>query len=148
MRQLMAVNVKSTHSWDANEALQYWPAGLSAAYRSSNSTHFREIPWHFTFVFRISLNNRADFDGITQMSDYLGRTRKPSNYRLAMPMNVCPVHYNDSADYNLACLSILNVINKSIYIIIDYTRCSRTAVCQQQMKICDIQFLTAVSPGI
>lgn len=82
------------------------------------------------------------------MSNYLGRTRKPSNYRLAMPMNVCPFHNNDSADCNLACLSILNVINKSIYIINGYRSCSRSAVCQQQMQICDIQFLTAVSPWI
>jgi len=148
MRRLLAVNVKSTHSWDANKALQHWPVCLSAAYWTSNSTHFREISWHFTFFFRTSLHNQADYDGITQMSDYLGRTRKPSNYRLAMPMKVCPVHNNDSADCSLACLSILNVINKSIYIIIHYASCSRSAVCQQQMQICDIQFLTAVSPGI
>ena len=82
------------------------------------------------------------------MSNHLSRTRKPSNYRLAMPMNVCPVRNNDSADCNLLRLSILNVINKSVYIINDYTNCSRSAVRQQQMQICDIQFLTAVSPGI
>jgi len=115
-------------------------------YRSSNSTHFREISWHFTLIFCASLHNQADYEGITQMSNYLGWTRKPSNYRLAMPINVCLFHNNDSADCSLACLSILNVISKSIYIINDYMSCSRSAVCQQQMLICDIHFLTAVSP--
>jgi hypothetical protein len=140
------------HRGDGNETLLYSPFGTSAAYLYSKSTYFRVISRHFTipmftFIFRTNLHIKADYNGITQMSNYLGRTRKPFNYRLATPIHVCPAHNNDSADCNLACLSILNVINKSINIKNDYMSCSRSAVCQQQMQMSDIAFLTAVSPG-
>ena len=123
-------------------------AGMSAGYRHSNSTHFRVTSRHFTFILRTNLHIRVDQDGITQMSNYLGRTRKLFNYRLATPRHVCPVHNNDSADCNIAWLSILNVINKSIDIINYYKSCSRPEACQQQMQMYEIECLRAVSIGI